>query len=319
MKYNVCIVGATGLIGRTVVEELFAKKFPIEELFLVASSRSVDKIIYINETSFKIVQLEKEIFKNMDFVFFCAGSEISRIWVPIALEMGAIVIDNSSYFRMDNNCSLIVPEINFDMININNVIANPNCSTIQSVICLDALKEFGLTKVIYNTYQSISGSGNKALVSKESYYPYNINITCIPKIDNYLENGYTLEEIKMINETKKILQLSGLPVNATCVRVPVDFSHGVSVIVSLEKDFSLEDIYNAFANKGGVKIVDCPTSIHSNGNDYVYIGRIRKDINDPKTLMFYCVADNLRRGAASNAVKIALKIIENYIAYKNQL
>lgn len=309
-----CVVGATGLVGRTLIDVLIEKKFPLNELVLVASSSSVGSNFNVGDCVYKIKKLENEVFKDMDFVFFCAGGEISKKWVDIALGYEGIVIDNSSYFRMLERCSLIVPEVNFDTISLNDVISNPNCSTIQAVLCLNPLKKFGIKRVIYHTYQSISGSGNKALIDKEGYYPFNIKKTCIPKIDSYTIDGYTLEEMKMINETKKILNISDLNVSSTCVRVPVDFSHGVGIVVEFEKDFLLDDIYKAFNDCEEIILVDCPTSIHSNGNDKVYVGRIRKDIYNPKTLMFYCVADNIRRGAASNAVLIALKIIKNGIA-----
>lgn len=299
-----------------LLDVLVEKDFPINNLVLCASEKSLGKEIKVKDKFYSINLICNEIFKDINFAFFCAGSSVSKYWVKIALDSGCIVIDNSSYFRMKEDCSLIIPEVNFNDLNTSGIIANPNCSTIQSVICLNALKKFKFKRIIYTTYQSISGSGNNALINRESFYPYDINKTCIPKIDEYLENGYTLEEMKMINETKKILNLPNLCVTSTCVRVPVDYSHGVNVLVEFENEFSTEEVLEELKKQEGIVIVETPTSIHSNGNDMVYIGRIKKDISNPKTLMFYCVADNIRRGAASNAVLIALKIIKNGIAYK---
>jgi aspartate-semialdehyde dehydrogenase len=203
------------------------------------------------------------------------------------------------------------------------LIANPNCSTIQSVICLNALKPFGIKRVIYTTYQAVSGSGHKGIMALEkliNYYPYNIKETCIPQIDSFLDNGYTKEEMKMINETRKILNMPLLNITATCVRVPVVSSHAISVIVEFEEEFDLVDIFEAFNNQEGLIVLDnieknlYPTSINSMGNDNVYVGRIRKDLSNNKSLLFYCVADNIRKGAASNAVGIAIKIIEKSLS-----
>ena len=215
---------------------------------------------------------------------------------------------------------MIIPSVNFS--SQYRLISNPNCSTIQSVICLNALKSFGLKRVVYNTYQAVSGSGMRGIDDlvnkKESFYPFNINKTCIPQIDTFLIDGYTKEEIKMINETKKILNMPKLDVVATCIRVPVLNSHGVSVLVELEKECSLLDIHDAFNKQEGLIIKEpYPTSIDSNESDLVYVGRIRKDLSLPNSFLFYCVADNIRVGAATNALKIALKIIENPIALKN--
>lgn len=316
-KYKVCVIGASGLVGRTLVSELFIKKFPLKELVLCASDVSDGKEIYIDDRKFYLQKIREDIFIDCDFVFFCAGSEVSKEWVEVARKYNCIVIDNSSYFRMRDDCSLIIPEVNIFDLDIKKVIANPNCSTIQSVLCLNALSKYGLKKVIYNTYQSISGSGNKAIIDRANYYIYDINKTCIPKIDNLYTNGFTIEEMKMINETKKILNLKNLDVVATCVRVPVDYCHGVSIVVELDEDVDIKKIYEDFSKQEGIVLSESLVFDDAFGNDKVYVGRIRKDIVNSKTLMFYCIADNLRRGAASNAVLIALKIIENGLAYKN--
>ena len=315
-SYNVVVVGATGLVGRTLIDVLMEQKFPINKLILCASSKSIGKEILINNTKYKISEISKEVFLKSDFAFFCAGGNVSKEWAIVAKDCGCVVIDNSNFFRMNKDCSLIIPEVNFLDLNINNIIANPNCSTIQAVICLNALKEYGLKRVIYQTYQSVSGSGNKALMNKDNYYLFNINDTCIPVVDKLTENGFSLEELKMINETRKILNKPNLNVTATCVRVPVDFCHGVSVLVELEKEFNVDEIVKVFKNSDGIIYEELPVSTISCGKDMVYVGRVRKDLSNPKTLMFYCVADNIRRGAASNAVFTALKIIKNCIAYK---
>ena len=269
--------------------------------------------------------LNYQSFDGIDFVFFCAGSDVSKQWALIAENAGCYVIDNSNYFRMHDDISLIIPEVNFKELDLKRkLIANPNCSTIQSVICLNALIPFGIKRVIYTTYQAVSGSGMKGINDlikpissiEGRFYPYTIKDTCIPQIDDFMDNGYTKEEMKMILETRKILGMPNLDIIATCVRVPVLFSHGVSVVVELEKDFEIEDIYDAFNKQENLIVVDniyknqYPTGIHSAGNDNVYIGRIRKDLFNNKSITFYCVADNIRKGAASNAVGIAQKIIE---------
>jgi len=324
-KYNVAIVGATGLVGQTFLRVLEEYQFPINKLKLFASERSVGKeIIYCGKPHY-IEALSKEGFADIDFALFSAGAQVSLEWGPIAEEAGAIVIDNSKAFRMNEDCSLIVPEINIDDYKSKRkIIANPNCSTIQSVLPLNALKKYGLKRVIYTTYQAVSGSGMKGIEDykrtqngeQNAFYPYNISKTCIPQIDSFLDNGFTKEEMKMIDETRKILHMPDLCVTATCVRVPVEMSHAVSVIVELEKPFDLDEVRNDFASHEGIVLVDdvqnsiYPVSTLSNGNDMVYVGRIRRDLSAPNSLMFYCVADNIRKGAAANAVMIAKKIIE---------
>ena len=288
-------------------------KFPIKLLKVFASSKSFGKKIVFNKQEYIIEALSLESFIGLDFVFFCAGSNISKEWAKNAIDSGCVVIDNSSYFRMDDNVGLIIPNVNFS--NKYRLISNPNCSTIQSVVCLNALKEFGLKRVIYTTYQAVSGSGIRGINELEkniSYYPYNIKDTCIPQIDDFLANGYTKEEIKMIKETKKILNMPNLDITATCVRVPIINSHAVSVLVELEQNVNLNEVKDALKKQDGLLVVEpYPTTYNSNGNDMVYVGRIREDLSKPNSFLFYCVADNIRVGAATNAVKIALKFIEN--------
>lgn len=325
-KYNLAIVGATGLVGSTFLKVLEEYDFPINELRLFASKKSVGKKILFRGKDYFVQELSKSGFTDIDFALFSAGASVSLEWAPVAEACGAIVIDNSSAWRMHDDCSLIVPEINIkDYLSKRRIIANPNCSTIQSVIPLNALKKFGIKRVNYTTYQAVSGSGQKGINDyrlcingkDNQFYPYNIAKTCIPQIDDFTDNGYTKEEMKMVNETRKILHMPDLAVSATCVRVPVENSHAVSVLVELEKPFELSDVYAAFDEQEGLVVVDnpkqslYPLSVLANDNDLVYVGRIRKDTAFNNSLLFYCVSDNIRKGAASNAVQIAKKIVES--------
>ena len=323
IKYNVAVIGATGLVGGVLLNVLEEYDFPIKKLFLFASEKSVGKVINYKDEEVIVKKLEENSFKDIDFAFFVSNSNVSKKWAFVALNSGAIVIDNSSYFRLNSDVSLIVPEVNFSDFNPKiSFVSNPNCSTIQSVLVLNALKKFGLKRVIYNTYQAVSGSGVKGIKSlmdgESSFYPYNISKTCIPKIDDALDNDYTKEEMKMINETKKILHMNDLNISATCVRVPVLYSHAVSVMVQFEKEFSIKEVIDELSKHSELVIVNdlennlYPVSTLANNNDKVYVGRIRRDLSNSNSILFYCVADNLRRGAASNAVFIAKKIIENY-------
>lgn len=320
-------MGVTGVVGTVLLEVLDKYNFPINELHLFASEKSVGRKIIYKNVQYFVEELNLLSFKNIDFAFFVAGAFVSKKWVSIALADNAIVIDNSSYFRMQEDVALIVPEINFEDYNCKHkLVSNPNCSTIQSTIILNRLKKFGLKRILYNTYQSVSGSGlagikeleNTIIGNLESYYPYNISKTCIPQVDVFVDNGYTKEEMKMSNETRKILHSPELKISATCIRVPVLYSHGVSVTVELENDFTISQIKEELSECDSIVVVDdiknniYPVSTIANKTDKVYVGRIRKDLSNNKTLLFYCVADNLYRGAASNAVLIALKIIENY-------
>lgn len=325
IRYNVAVIGATGLVGSMILKLLEEYNFPVKKLYLFASKKSIGKKILFKSEEIIIKELNDDSFIEIDFAFFTAGAEVSKKWCINAEEAGAIVIDNTSFFRMCDDIALIVPEINISsFFNKRKLIANPNCSTIQSVLCLNALKRFKLKKVIYTTYQAVSGSGNKGIKDlfrtqdgkSNEFYPYNISQTCIPQIDSFLDDGYTTEEYKMINETKKILKLPNLFVTATCVRVPILYSHAVSVVVEFEDEVSVELVKEAFNNQEGVLVIDdlkkglYPTSILATNTDKVYVGRIRKVFSNNNIISFYCVADNIRRGAAYNAVLTALKIIE---------
>lgn len=323
-KYNVAVVGATGLVGQTFLKVLAEYNFPINNLRLLASARSAGKEIEFMGKTYIVEELTEKSFEGIDLALFSAGSGVSQIYAPIAEASGAIVVDNSSCFRQDPDKALVVPEVNPEDVRISRIIANPNCSTIQSIIPLKALEKYGLKRVVYTTYQACSGAGMNGKLDLErtrqgqenQHFPYNIAQTCIPQIDVFLDNGYTKEEMKMVNETRKMLHMPTLPISATCVRVPVDNSHAVSIMVELEKEFDLNEIKDVFKNHPGVKLWDDPSnqiypvSTVSNGNDYVYVGRIRRDLSVENGLLLYCVADNIRKGAAANAVQIALKLVE---------
>ena len=322
--YNVCLVGATGLVGQAFLQVLAEVNFPIGNLKLLASQRSAGKHIRFKGEGLIVEELTTDSFDDgFDLAFFSAGGNISKEYAPIAREAGLVVIDNSSAWREDNDIGLVVPEVNFADAQMNKIIANPNCSTIQAVLPLAALKPFGLKCVNYSTYQAVSGSGTAGLDDlartlaggAPEFYPHNISQTCIPEIDVFLDNGYTKEEMKMVNETRKILHLPNLPVSATCVRVPIMNGHAVSVRVELENDFELTDITATIDAFEGIVVVNdganhiYPTSNLAEGSALVFIGRIRRDLSEANSLLFYCVADNIRKGAATNAVQIAQSLI----------
>lgn len=323
-KYNVAIVGATGLVGQTFLQVLKEVDFPINNLKLLASARSAGTKVHFKGKEIIVEELNESSFDDVELALFSAGGDVSKKFAPIARAAGARVIDNSSAWRNDPEIPLIVPEVNIDDYKMNKLIANPNCSTIQAILPLKAIDDaFNLTRVVYSTYQAVSGSGQKGkndlirtLAGEEpQFYPYNISQTCIPEIDVYTDNGYTKEEMKMVNETRKMLHKPDLLISATCIRVPVLNSHGVSVMCEVEKEFDLEKVNNVLASFENVVVLDdlqnhiYPTSLSSNGTDKVYVGRIRRDLSSKNGIMFYCTADNIRKGAASNAVQIALKLV----------
>ncbi len=327
--YNVAVVGATGMVGRKMLEILEEYQFPIHSLSLFSSPRSAGEKIFWKNTEYTVELLDETSFdRPLDFAFFSAGGEISNKFAPIAEAHGVVVIDNSSAWRMDSRISLIVPEINFSNLNLDQakIIANPNCSTIQSVLPLKALAEkFTLKRVAYTTYQAVSGSGQKGIEDlkngelglEPTNYFHPIYNNCFPHIDSFLENGYTKEEDKMINETRKILSLPDLPITATCVRIPVLNSHSVAINVTLDQEPTVEEIQEILGNFDGICLEDNPSAnqypmpLKASGNDLVWVGRIRKDQSLPNTYHIWSVADNTRKGAASNAVQIACRIIQN--------
>ena len=325
-EYNVAVVGATGLVGSTFLKVLAEYNFPIKNLKLLASSRSAGKIINYQGKDIVVEELTEDSFDNIDIALFSAGGSISTKFCPIAASKGAVVIDNSSAWRNDPTLPLVVPEVNPEDIRGYGINSNPNCSTIQSIIPLKALDDkYGLTRVVYTTYQSVSGSGMKGLNDLENslngkpneFYPYPIAQTCIPEIDSFLDDGYTKEEMKMVNETRKMLHKPELPISATCIRVPIPSCHGVSIMVELEKEFELDDIRELIKNYPGLALRDnpkehiYPVATEAKGNDLTYVGRIRRDLSTKNGLLLYTVSDNIRKGAASNAVQIAKYIIDN--------
>ena len=325
-EYNVAVVGATGLVGRMFLTVLEEYNFPIKELRLLASKKSAGKKICFRNTLYTVNELNEDSFENIDFALFSAGGDVSKKYAKLASDAGAVVIDNSSAFRQDMDVPLVTPEVNLEDVKWNKgIIANPNCSTIQSIIPLKALYDrFGISRIVYTTYQAVSGSGIRGLNDldntikglKNEFYPYPIAQTCIPEIDIPLDNDYTKEEMKMVLETRKMLHDDNIKISATCVRVPIKRSHAVSILVELKKDFTIDEVIDAFRKMENVVVLNdlknhiYPVATKSTGNDKVYVGRIRRDLSSDNGLLFYCVADNTRRGAASNAVLIAKKMIE---------
>ena len=325
--YNVAIVGATGNVGRKILEILEERNFPIKNLYLFASKRSAGSKLKFKGKEYLVEETAEENLRNkeINFALFSAGGDVSLKFSPIFSSFGAIVIDNSSAFRMDKNVPLVVPEVNPEDIKWHNgIIANPNCSTIQAMIPLKALLDkYGIKRIIYSTYQAVSGAGIQGITDLEEgikgnppkKFPYPIAGNCLPHIDVFLENGYTKEEIKMIEETKKILHNSDLRITATTVRVPVLNSHSESINVELERPFELNDIFDLFNNTKGITLYDdvaelkYPTALMSTGKDDIFVGRIRRDFSIDNGLNLWVVADNIRKGAALNAVQIAELLI----------
>lgn len=326
-KYNVAVVGATGLVGQTFLKVLKERKFPVENLYLYASARSAGKVINWEGKDYTVIELKDEnIRDDIDVALFSAGGGVSKEFAPKFRDKGAVVVDNSSAWRMDKDIPLVVPEANPEALkNHGGIIANPNCSTIQVMPILKVLQDkYGLKRVVYSTYQAVAGAGKKGLDDLENNlqgkpstnFPHQIAFNALPHIDVFLENGYTKEEEKMINETKKILNLPDLKVTATCVRIPVKFGHGVSVNVELERSFELEDVVKAFEEKEGVIVQNdgknkvYPMPITAQDTDEVYVGRIRRDDTVDNGLNLWVVADNIRKGAATNTIQIAETLIK---------
>ncbi len=325
---KVAVIGATGMVGRVMLQVLKEQNFPITTLIPVASEKSVGNKIEFGGLEFHVVGLQTAVDMRPDIAIFSAGGETSLIWAPKFAAVGTVVIDNSSVWRMDPTKKLIVPEINGHLLTKEDkIIANPNCSTIQLVMVLAPLhKRFGIKRVIVSTYQSITGTGVKALeqmeneragISGEMAYKYPIDKNCIPQCDVFEDNGYTKEEMKLTNETKKILDPSIL-VTATAVRVPVVGGHSEAVNIEFEKDFSLDEVRKILHETSGITLQDnqdtytYPMPKYAQGKDDVFVGRIRRDESQANSLNLWIVADNLRKGAATNAVQIA-KIVEGLV------
>ena len=329
-SYKLAIVGATGLVGRTALNVLEEKNFPNFEYKLFCSKKSAGtKVKFMGKEYIANELTENSFNEGFNFAIFSAGGETSKKFAPIAASKGCIVIDNSSAFRMDKNVPLVVPEVNPEDIFWNTgIIANPNCSTIQAVVALKPLdNKYKIKRIIYSTYQAVSGAGVNALEDLHSQADYNnlkkfshpIYNNCLPHIDVFMDDGYTKEEHKMINETKKILGNENLKITATTVRVPIENCHGESINIEFEKDFNLDDVKQLLKNSKGIVLYDditkdiYPIATVANGTDNVYVGRLRRDFSQPNTLNMWCVADNIRKGAASNAIQIMQKIIEKEV------
>ncbi|AYD39768.1 aspartate-semialdehyde dehydrogenase [Clostridium fermenticellae] len=329
MNYNVAVVGCTGMVGRKFIEVLEEKNFPVNKIYFYASSRSAGKFLKFKGENVLVEELKEDNIKNkkIDFALFSAGGSVSEKFAPIFAKYNITVIDNSSAWRMDPEVPLVVPEVNPEDIKCNKgIIANPNCSTIQAMVALKPLKDkYGIKRIIYSTYQAVSGAGmggyNDLLEGYKNNppkkFPYPIAGNILPHIDVFLKNGYTKEEMKMVNETKKILHDDNLKITATTARVPVAYSHCESINVELKNSFDLKDIFELYKNAPGIILRDDPDNlvypmpIDAAGHDEVYVGRIRKDFSIDNGLNLWVVADNIRKGAASNAIQIAEYIINN--------
>ena len=324
---KLAVVGVTGMVGQEVLNVLDEMNFKIDEFIAVASKRSIGKNVMFNGSSFKVISMQDAINLKPDIAIFSAGGNTSLVWAPIFAELGTIVIDNSSVWRMDKSKKLIIPEINGNILTKEDkIIANPNCSTIQMLMALYPIqKKYGITRIIVSTYQSITGTGMKAMQqleneykgkSGEMAYKYQIHQNAIPHCDEFLDNGYTKEEMKLVNETNKIFN-SNISITATAVRIPVMGGHSESINITLKNSFDLNDLINELKSFNGLEVQDdtdnnlYPMPFYSRGSNNVYVGRIREDFSCENSLNLWVVADNLRKGAATNAVQIAKLVVEN--------
>ena len=329
-KVNVAVVGATGMVGNTFLKVLEERNFPIDKFYVFASKKSAGNEIQFNGNKYIVEELNEQSFdRDIDIALFSAGGDISLKYAPIAASKGVIVVDNSSTWRMDPNVPLVVPEVNPDDVTWNKgIIANPNCSTIQAVVALKPLHEkYKIKRIIYSTYQAVSGSGVKGVTDLEEglkgnphkFYAHPIANNCLPHIDVFMENGYTKEEMKMIEETKKIIGDQNLKITATTVRVPVFNSHSESINVEFYNDFDVTELKELLKNSPGIIIQDdvakniYPLALDATGKDEVFIGRIRRDDSVDFGMNMWVVSDNIRKGAATNAVQIAELLIEKQL------
>ncbi|MCB0408583.1 MAG: aspartate-semialdehyde dehydrogenase [Flavobacteriales bacterium] len=324
---KIAVVGATGMVGNVMLKVLAERNFVIDELIPVASEKSVGKELEYKGKKYKVVSLQDGVSMTPDIAIFSAGGDTSLEWAPKFAEVGTTVIDNSSAWRMNPNNKLIVPEINASELTVEDkIIANPNCSTIQMVLVLNPLhKKYGVKRVIVSTYQSITGTGVKAVeqlqneekgAKGEMAYPYQIYQNCLPHCDVFTENGYTKEEMKLVNEPKKILSDDSIKITATAVRVPVVGGHSEAVNIEFENDFDLAEVRKILHDTPGITLQDnidtntYPMPLYAHDKDDVFVGRIRRDESQPNTLNLWIVADNLRKGAATNAVQIAEYLVK---------
>ncbi|HOD93384.1 MAG TPA: aspartate-semialdehyde dehydrogenase [Clostridia bacterium] len=326
-KYDLAIVGATGMVGRTFIKVLEERNLPLNNIYFFASARSAGSAITFKGKEYPVEELTEQSFdKKIDIALFSAGGDISRIYAPIAKQKGVVVIDNSNAWRMDPSVPLIVPEVNKeDIKNHQGIIANPNCSTIQALVAIKPLHDaYKAKRIVFTTFQSVSGAGKsgcdelenslKGLPAKK--FPHQIANNCIPHIDVFLDNGYTKEEMKMVNETRKMFHEPDLKITATCVRVPVMKSHSEAINIEFEKPFNLTDVFTILKNSPGVEVIDdvnnakYPLAAEAADTDSTYVGRIRRDESVESGLNIWVVADNVRKGAATNAIQIAEELIK---------
>jgi aspartate-semialdehyde dehydrogenase len=329
---KLAVVGATGLVGQEVLKVLEERSFPFEDLYLVASAKSIGQSMTFKGKEYKIKGIEEVCKLVPDVAIFSAGGSTSLEWAPKYAEAGSIVIDNSSAWRMDPTKKLIVPEINGHVLGIDDrIIANPNCSTIQMVMALAPLHvKYGIKRIVVSTYQSVTGTGKDAVqqmmderkgVEGAKVYPHPIDMNALPHIDTFLDNGYTKEEMKMVHETRKIMGDNTIGVTSTTVRIPSIGGHSEAVNVEFKDDFNISEIRSILASTPGVIVQDDPKNniypmpINSKGRDEVFVGRLRRDESQPNTLNMWIVADNLRKGAATNAVQIAEFMLEKSLVY----
>jgi len=336
-KINIALAGATGAVGDQMITCLEEREFPIQSIKLLASRRSAGRKLNFNGQSIEVEELTENSFKGIDIALFSAGGSTSKKFAPIAAKSGCIVIDNSSAWRMDPAVPLVVPEVNPQAIadyTNKGIIANPNCSTIQMVVALFPIhKQFKIKRIVVSTYQAVSGTGKKAIAElfdqtraminfldiKKNVYPHRIAFNCLPHIDQFEENGYTKEEMKMVNETRKIMEDDTIGITATTVRVPVFFSHSEAVNVETVKPVSAARVQDLLKNAPGVKLVDDPSNnlyplaIDAAGHDLTFVGRIRDDESLENGINLWIVADNIRKGAATNAVQIAELLAQQYL------
>ena len=330
---KLAVVGATGLVGSEILKVLEERNFPVDELLPVASEKSVGKEVFFKGHAYKIISAEDAIAARPDVAIFSAGGSTSLALAPKFAEVGTTVVDNSSAWRMDPTKKLIVPEINAHVLEDNDkIIANPNCSTIQMVVALSLLHiKYKIERIVVSTYQSVTGTGKAAvdqLMNEREgeegpkVYPHPIDMNVLPHIDVFFDNGYTKEEMKMVNETRKILGDDSIRVTATTVRVPAIGGHSEAVNVEFAKEFDLDEVRQLLSETPGVVVQDdvknnlYPMPIHAHGKDEVFVGRLRRDETQPKTLNMWIVADNLRKGAATNAVQIAEYLVERSLVHQ---